>query len=80
MSMELPCITSELANNALKAEKDNQILIGKTPQDYADIVLKLLEDKAFNLKIAQNGKQFVTNTYNWNAITQDLENDFFQGS
>ena len=80
MSMELPCITSELANNALKAEKNHEILLGKTPQDYADLVLQLLEDVTFSEQIAKNGKLFVTNTFNWNAIAQDLERDFFTNS
>ena len=32
MSMELPCITSALANNALKACDGEEILIGETPK------------------------------------------------
>lgn len=77
MSMELPCITSALANNALKACNGEEILIGETPEDYLHHILNLLQDQALKIKIAQQGKQFVTNTYNWNAITKDLEQDFF---
>lgn len=77
MSMEVPCITSELANNALKAEDNEEILIGKTPTDYVEAVFNLLENTDLKNKIIRNGKRFVMKTYNWNAITKNLENDFF---
>lgn len=78
MSMEIPCITSQLANNALGAKNGEEILIGKSPEDYAEAVFKLLKDVSLNKKIVQNGKRFVTQSYNWSTITKNLEKDFFQ--
>ena len=77
MSMELPCITSELANNALKARHNQEILIGQTPKEYVDSVFILLENKEFKNKMIKNAKRFVKETYNWDAISKNLENDFF---
>jgi len=77
MCMEIPCITSDLANNALKAKDKEEILIGNTPKEYVDAVFELLENKELNNKITRNGKIFVTKTYNWNAICKNLERDFF---
>jgi polysaccharide biosynthesis protein PslH len=78
MSMEIPCITSQLANNALGAKNGEEILIGKSPEDYAEAVFKLLKDVSLNKKIVQNGKRFVTQSFDWSAITKNLEKDFFQ--
>lgn len=77
MSMEVPCITSELANNALKAKHNEEILIGQTPTEYVNAVFRLLENKEFKSEIIKNGKRFVMKTYNWKAISENLENDFF---
>ncbi len=77
MCMEVPCITSQLANNALKARDKEEILIGNTPEEYVDAVFELLENQELNQKIVKNGKKFVTQTYNWEAISNKLEKDFF---
>ena len=77
MSMEVPCITSQLANNALMAEHQKDILIGNTPDEYVKAVCDLLDDSSLYNSISKNGKDFVTANYNWNAITRKLEQDFF---
>jgi glycosyltransferase involved in cell wall biosynthesis len=77
MSMELPCITSKLANNALKAKHNEEILIGQTPEEYVEAVFRLIENQELKNEIIKNGKRFVMQTYNWNSITKNLENDFF---
>ncbi len=77
MSMELPCITSELANNALGAKPNQEILIGQSPEDYASHVIDLLNSNKLCDLLKVNGKEFVTKTYNWNSITSDLTKDFF---
>lgn len=77
MSMELPCITSELANNALGAKPNQEILIGQSPEDYANHVINLLNSNKLCDLLKVNGKEFVTKTYNWNSITSDLTQDFF---
>jgi glycosyltransferase involved in cell wall biosynthesis len=78
MSMEIPCITSQLANNALKAKKNEEILIGETPSEYVNAVFELLDNTDFKNQIVKNGKKFVSKNYNWNAISNKLENDFFK--
>lgn len=74
MAMQLPCITSKLANNALNAEVDEEILIGNTPQEYADLILRLLENTDLSNRIAHNGYKYVTSTFNWEKSTEMLNN------
>ncbi len=73
MAMKLPCVTSALANKALGAKEGEQILIGTTEEDYADIVLNLLlhPDKAST--IARNGYEYVLSEYSWERYNQELE-------
>lgn len=77
MSMEIPCITSQLANNALGATHRENILIGNTPEDYATLTLQLLEETDLAERIASKGKEHVENKFNWTAITKQLSNKIF---
>jgi glycosyltransferase involved in cell wall biosynthesis len=73
MAMKIPSITSQLANNALCAKDGVEILVGKTPEDYAALIIKLLDNPAFANNIAEAGYQFVLDNYNWESATAVLE-------
>ena len=77
MSMEIPCITSQLANNALGAKGEFDILIGETPKEYIELIKRLIEDKALRNNLTKNAKLFVEQNYNWNSISKSLVKDFF---
>jgi glycosyltransferase involved in cell wall biosynthesis len=78
MSMEIPCITSGLANNALGAKHEDSILIAQNPDEYANYVLELLNNKDLYQKLAANSRVFVQQNYNWEAITQQFINSIEQ--
>lgn len=73
MAMQLPCITSSLANNALGAKPNEQILVADNPEQYARHVIDLLQNEAKAKQIAMNGYQFVVNGFNWQSTTAILE-------
>lgn len=72
MSMELPCISSQLANNALAAQEGKEILIANTPEEYAAAVCDLLENETKRREIAINGKGFVLKNYHWESIIANM--------
>jgi glycosyltransferase involved in cell wall biosynthesis len=72
MAMKMPCITSKLANNALKATPDSEILIGNTKEEYANLINHLIENSELKNKIAQNGYSYITSTFNWKKSTFKL--------
>lgn len=78
MAMRIPCITSPLANNALKATHEENILIAETISDYAFAIDRLLKNEVFANQLAQRGFNFVGDKYNWNSTTQQLENLFLK--
>lgn len=73
MAMNLPCITSNLANNALNAEPNKSVLIGENPNDYANHIVQLLQNKDLYQTIAKNGHEFVKQNYTWQGSTSILE-------
>jgi sugar transferase (PEP-CTERM/EpsH1 system associated) len=74
MAMEIPCVTTQLANNALGATANEQILIGNTPEEIARQIERLLTEPDLVTKISSNGRRFVTENYNWKSATEKLEN------
>ena len=76
MAMELPCITSILANKALGAKENEEILVGYTAEEYAYHIIHLLKDKAFADTLALNGHTFVGKAFSWENSTAVLEKLF----
>jgi sugar transferase (PEP-CTERM/EpsH1 system associated) len=74
MAMQIPCVTSTLANNALGAKPNEQILVADTPEQYARHIVDLLQNEAKAKLIAMNGYQFVINKFNWQSTTSILNN------
>ena len=73
MAMEIPCITSALANNALQGKHNEHLLVGHTVEDFKTHVLTLLNDAQKADQIASNGLAFVQRNFNWVATTTLLE-------
>jgi glycosyltransferase involved in cell wall biosynthesis len=75
MAMGVPCITSALANNAVGAPPGSAILIGESPADYAEHILRLLADEGERRRIAANGHTFVRERFDWDrsaALVDEL--------
>jgi polysaccharide biosynthesis protein PslH len=73
MAMELPCITSQLANRAIGAREGQEILIGKNTANFAQHILSLLYDLEFSKHLAISGNSFVTSHYQWSSVCRELE-------
>ncbi len=76
MAMQLPCITSTLANNALGAKHNEQIIVADAPEQYAQYIIELLQNEIKAKQIAVNGYNFVINNFNWQKTTAVLEQLF----
>lgn len=76
MSMQIPCVTTSLADAALGATSGEQLLIGDTSVQLAESIEKLLNSEELRIRIAAEGHRFVTERYSWQAAVQPLENIF----
>ena len=75
MAMGIPCITTELANNALRANS-SQIIIANNNTEFANACIDILKnnDKANSLR--ENGLKFIKENYDWNLINHKLTSMF----
>ncbi len=76
LAMQLPCVTTPLANNALRGIPDQHLLVAESATDLAAAIAGLLADEAEAARLAAAGRTFVAKTYDWAAATQKLENLF----
>lgn len=74
MAMQVACVTSPLANEALKATPGEEILIGNNPGEYTKQVLSLLQENTQRNQLARNGQKFVNQNFKWSAVCLQLEN------
>lgn len=72
MAMGIPCVTTDLANNAILAKNENEIIIANTKEDMILAIQKLNNDEVFYQKISLNAKEFVKLNYNWKNINAQL--------
>ena len=73
MAMRMPCVTSELANNAVGARPGEEVLLGNEPEDYAAHILMLLDNAAERDRIAANGQHFVREHFDWERAARALD-------
>ena len=76
MSMGLPCITSPLASEPIKAVSHQEILVCNSVLGYVDAIYTLLHDKQQYQTISQQANVFVKQHYNWVETTKILEHLF----
>jgi polysaccharide biosynthesis protein PslH len=74
MALGLPVITTSLANNALGAKPNSEILIADTAADFAHCIQNLLEqDGILANQMGKNGASFVASRYRWKSANEKLQ-------
>jgi sugar transferase (PEP-CTERM/EpsH1 system associated) len=76
MAMRLPCVTTPLANNALRGTPGMHLLVGQTADELAAHISDLLAQPTEAALLATQGLDFVRKNYNWASATSRLEQLF----
>lgn len=74
MAMQLPCVTSSLANKPLKAKAMEHIMVADNAEDYAARIMELLNDPSLSQSMGEAGRIFVEKNFSWKASVSILEN------
>ncbi len=72
MALGIPCITTDLANNAIKATHGESIVVANTIPEMHDAIEDLLQNPLKSAEIGKNGQQFVKENYTWSSSTAVL--------
>lgn len=77
MSMELPCVTTPIANTPLGAVSGEDVLVADTPKTLATHIADLLCSEDLRTQITEGGHRFVQERYSWTAAVATLEQLFY---
>lgn len=70
MAMNVPVITTSRVNNAIGSIPNNDILLADTEGDFAEQILRLLQNTDLQYSISKNGRNFVQKNDSWQYSTQ----------
>ena len=73
MAMQLPCVTTSIANASLYAEEGRQVLVGDTAQVFADHLVALLRSPDLRDQLAVAGYNYVNDNFSWEKSCEKLE-------
>lgn len=72
MAMEIPCITTPLANQPIGTTPGKEVRVAETPGDLAMHILELLDDPEGASAMAKAAATFVREKYSWEGATAHL--------
>lgn len=76
MSMGLPMVVTSVANEGIKAIPNKNILIGDSPEVFAQNVITLLQDAQLRTQMGDAARQFIVEKWSWEKHFGDLEEMF----
>ena len=72
MALGIPCVTTPLANNAIGAKNQHEIMVGENANDLIECIQKLRDNPVFSTSLGENGAKFVHDNYQWKKTTAIL--------
>lgn len=72
MALRTPCITTDLANNAIGATHGKEILVGNNAEELIQLIRELLADPDKRHAIADAAQELVKKKYSWRETTDSL--------
>jgi len=72
MALGTPVVSTSKGAQGLEVTNGMDILIADEPTEFADAVLRLLDDSALRTKLVANGQRLVGERYDWDQIGRKL--------
>lgn len=73
MSMQIPCVTTSIANDSLHAEDGKQVMVGDTAEMFAEHLVNLLQNENAREELAKSGYAYVRDNFSWERECAKLE-------
>ena len=73
MALGTPVVSTSKGAEGLEVVPGEHILIADEPTEFADAVLRLLDDPALRTKLAADGQRLVREQYGWEQIGKKLD-------
>jgi glycosyltransferase involved in cell wall biosynthesis len=72
MASGLPVVSTTKGAEGLSVKDDDNIIIRDDPDQFADAMLRLMDDNDLHRKISDNGKELIDRRYAWDKVARPL--------
>jgi glycosyltransferase involved in cell wall biosynthesis len=73
MAAGAPVVTTPFALTSIAAREGREVLVGRTPEEFAAEVIRLLRDPTLGATLAADARRLVEQRYSWEASVAELE-------
>lgn len=73
LALGVPVITRSMSVEGLSVKPGKDLLIADSPGDFAQCIIRLLDDAFLRHKLAHNGRKYVENNHRWDKIIDQYE-------
>ncbi len=73
MAIGTPVIATPVGIEGIDAIDNSSVMIGESPQQVANKIIKLLKDQQLRRKISKNARKLVEDVYEWDVICSRLD-------
>ncbi len=73
MAMGKAIVSSSVGAEGIKVESGKDLIIAEAPQEFADQILRLLQDPARLRQLGENARQVVERYYDWRVIYKKMD-------
>jgi polysaccharide biosynthesis protein PslH len=78
MASETPIVATSIAVEGLPVEHGQEVLIGDTQEEIANLTVELLTDTPLQKKLAKAGRAFVSRHFDWELVSGKLDSIYQQ--
>lgn len=72
MACGVPVITTTQTNNAIMAEPGEELVLADNAEEFADAILRMLEDEVYFMELRTKARKFVEQNYSWDVFVSAL--------
>lgn len=75
-SYGMPVVTTTVGLEGIDANSGEHVLVADTPEEFADDVIRLLQEEDLREKLSLSGRRFVEERYDWKVALKSLDRIF----
>jgi len=72
----IPVVTTTVGLEGIQAKSGEDVLVADSPDDFAQYVIDLLQDRLLQEKLSTNGRKLVEEKYDWQGVLSKLETTY----
>jgi len=73
LALGVPVVASPLAAGPFAQNGTSPVLVAATPEEFAGLVVRVLQDPGYRMHLARKGRELIETTYGWDRVFGSLD-------